>query len=50
MGNTYIFHRISGIFNIYKLELETGQVAQVTNVVGGAFNPAPAEDAPPTTL
>jgi hypothetical protein len=29
----------SGIFNIYALGLESGQVRQLTNVVGGAFNP-----------
>ncbi len=34
----------SGIFNIYVLELATGRIEQVSNVVGGAFNPAPGDD------
>jgi len=29
----------SGIFNIYRLEVDTGEVSQLTNVVGGAFTP-----------
>lgn len=29
----------SGIFNIYAFYLKTGQMRQLTNVVGGAFNP-----------
>ena len=31
----------SGIFNIYAVDLETERLWQVTNVVGGAFHPAP---------
>lgn len=34
----------SGIFNIYAYELETKQVFQVTNVLGGAFSPSPSPD------
>ena len=29
----------TGIFNIYRMDLATGAVAQVTNVTGGAFTP-----------
>jgi hypothetical protein len=29
----------SGIFNIYKLSLETGEMTQITNVIAGAFAP-----------
>ncbi|KAA3612622.1 MAG: hypothetical protein DWQ05_18395 [Calditrichaeota bacterium] len=29
----------SGIFNIYSKDLQTGEIAQLTNVVGGAFMP-----------
>ena len=38
----------SGIFNIYAIELATETVHQVTNVLGGAFHPAPHPDG--TTL
>jgi hypothetical protein len=31
----------SGIFNIYAVDLQTEHLWQVTNVVGGAFHPAP---------
>jgi Tol biopolymer transport system component len=34
----------SSIFNIYAVELETEAVYQVTNVLGGAFHPAPSPD------
>lgn len=30
----------SGIFNIYRLDLNTDEIQQITNVVGGAFMPA----------
>ncbi|MGI6036653.1 MAG: hypothetical protein ACOYD6_00315 [Limnochordia bacterium] len=30
----------TGIFNLYALELATGQVYQLTNTIGGAFHPA----------
>lgn len=30
----------TGIFNIYRMNLEDGQVEQITNVVGGAFAPS----------
>ncbi|MFH1567082.1 MAG: BamA/TamA family outer membrane protein, partial [Gemmatimonadota bacterium] len=29
----------SGIYNVYRMDLVSGQVAQVTNLVGGAFDP-----------
>ncbi len=35
----YFSSDISGIFNIYSIELATGTVQQITNVRGGAFNP-----------
>jgi Tol biopolymer transport system component len=31
---------VSGIFNLYAIHLETRRVRQLTNVVGGAFNPS----------
>ncbi len=34
----------SGIFNIYRLDLNTGRVTQVTRVTGGAFFPAVSAD------
>ncbi len=34
----------TGIFNIYAMNAETGEVAQLTNVVGGAFMPDLARD------
>ncbi|MEK6744632.1 MAG: BamA/TamA family outer membrane protein [Nitrospirota bacterium] len=34
----------SGIFNIYAYEPETKNLFQVTNVLGGAFSPAPSPD------
>ncbi len=34
----------TGIYNIYKLDIASGDVSMVTNVRGGAFNPEPAED------
>ena len=34
----------SGIFNVYAYELATKRLSQVTNVLGGAFMPAPAPD------
>lgn len=34
----------TGIFNLYRLELATGKVEQVTNVLGGAFCPAVSRD------
>jgi hypothetical protein len=30
----------TGIFNIYRMNLETGETGQVTNVLGGAFSPS----------
>lgn len=30
----------NGIFNVYKLDLATGNITTLTNVLGGAFNPA----------
>ncbi|MEL6344022.1 MAG: hypothetical protein AAFV53_12960 [Myxococcota bacterium] len=32
----------TGVFNIYAIDVETEQLWQVTNVVGGAFRPAPS--------
>ena len=34
----------TGVFNIYAVNLESESVYQVTNVVGGAFHPAPHPD------
>ena len=31
---------VSGIFNLYAIDLETRQVRQLTNVTGGTFNPS----------
>ena len=40
-GATLVFASdFSGIFNLYDLDLQTRQLRQVTNVVGGAFNPS----------
>lgn len=36
----YFSSDISGIFNIYHLELKTSQITRVTNVLGGAFSPS----------
>ncbi len=40
----YFSSDASGIFNIYALELATGAIEQITNVVGGAFNPTVGDD------
>ncbi len=32
----------TGVFNIYRLDLDDDQVSQLTNVTGGAFTPAPS--------
>jgi hypothetical protein len=37
----------TGIFNIYRLELETGRVTQLSNVLGGAFSPRQCVDGGP---
>lgn len=34
----------TGIFNIYKMDLATGEIKQLTNVIGGAFMPDVSED------
>ncbi|HEY3359715.1 MAG TPA: BamA/TamA family outer membrane protein, partial [Polyangia bacterium] len=34
----------SGIYNVYAHEVATGKLWQVTNVLGGAFRPAPSPD------
>lgn len=34
----------TGIYNIYMLDLETNDIKQVTNVLGGAFSPAVSHD------
>ena len=31
---------VTGIFNLYVLDLESGRIEQLTNVLGGAFSPA----------
>lgn len=38
-GHVYYSSDNTGIFNIYKKDLVTGEVTAVTNVRGGAFNP-----------
>lgn len=39
--STYYFSSdVTGIFNIYALDLPTGEVSQLTNVLGGAFMPS----------
>jgi len=35
---------VSGIFNVYALDLESGSVEQITNLVGGALNPTVGAD------
>ena len=40
-GKTVIFSSdISGIFNLYALEIETGQFSRLTNLIGGGMSPA----------
>jgi Tol biopolymer transport system component len=34
----------SGIFNLYRLDIASGQLQRLTNVVGGAFNPSVGAD------
>jgi hypothetical protein len=34
----------TGIFNLYAYDLSTRKISQVTNVLGGAFTPAPSPD------
>ncbi|MDR2555872.1 MAG: hypothetical protein LBC64_10660 [Fibromonadaceae bacterium] len=34
----------TGVFNIYKIDLETGEKKQMTNVLGGAFSPVEKKD------
>lgn len=44
-GSGFVFSSDrSGIFNIYLYTLETGEVQQLTNVIGGAFTPTVALD------
>jgi hypothetical protein len=38
--NIYFSWDKTGIFNIYKKDLYSGEIAQLTNVIGGAFMPA----------
>ena len=40
----YFSSDISGIFNLYQINLKTREIRQITNVVGGAFNPTVGED------
>jgi Tol biopolymer transport system component len=42
-GIYYVSDR-SGIFNIYQCDLQGNRVEQISNVVGGAFSPAPSPD------
>jgi hypothetical protein len=34
----------TGVFNLYELDIESGEIAQVTNVLGGAFMPSMNRD------
>jgi Tol biopolymer transport system component len=43
-GTLFFSSDVTGIFNIFAWDARTGAVAQVTNVLGGAFSPAPAPD------
>ena len=44
-GSGFVFSSDrSGIFNIYRYLMETGEVEQLTNVTGGAFSPTVSED------
>ncbi|MCC7262875.1 MAG: PD40 domain-containing protein, partial [Candidatus Latescibacteria bacterium] len=44
-GSGFVFSSDrSGVFNLYRYNLEDGRVDQLTNVVGGAFTPAVASD------
>lgn len=39
-GSGYVFSSdVTGVFNLYRQDLATGQVVQLTNVAGGAFTP-----------
>jgi len=42
--NLYYSSDETGIFNIYKIDLETGETKQMTNVLGGAFSPVEKGD------
>jgi hypothetical protein len=35
----YFSSDMTGVFNVYKMDLETGELTQLTNVVSGAFTP-----------
>ncbi|HJP31143.1 MAG TPA: hypothetical protein QGF95_11375 [Candidatus Latescibacteria bacterium] len=44
-GSGYVFAAdVTGVFNLYRHDLASGQVTQLTNVVGGAFTPAVGAD------
>lgn len=44
-GSGFVFSSdVGGIFNLYRHDLVSGSVTQLTNVVGGAFTPAVAAD------
>ncbi|MFP6642659.1 MAG: hypothetical protein VCF24_03720 [Candidatus Latescibacterota bacterium] len=44
-GSGYLFASdVTGVFNLYRHDLATEKVVQLTNVVGGAFTPAVAAD------
>jgi len=44
-GSGYLFSAdVTGVFNVYRHDLATDEVVQVTNVVGGAFAPSVAAD------
>ncbi len=44
-GSGFVFSSDqTGIFNIYRYDMESGQVEQLTNVVGGAFAPTVSAD------
>ena len=37
--NLYFSSDVSGIFNLYQINIKSREVSQISNVVGGAFNP-----------
>ncbi len=43
-GNMIYASDETGIYNLYKLDFKTGQKTQLTNVLGGAFMPAVADN------
>jgi Tol biopolymer transport system component len=35
--------RLEGVYDIYRMDLDTRELTRLTDVIGGAFNPVPAE-------